>query len=66
MNFINLTPHELNLNNGQAIPACGIVARVTSRFSDFDENGICRVEYGQVEGLPEPKKTRYISFPQWC
>ena len=56
MNLINLTPHELNLNDGRAIPASGGIARVTSKFGGFDVNGICRVEYGQVEGLPEPQK----------
>ena len=61
MNLINLTPHELNLNDGRAIPASGGIARVTSKFGGFDVNGICRVEYGQVEGLPEPQKnTVYI------
>jgi len=50
----NYTPHTINLNNGQSYPSVGL-ARVSSTFTDFDADGVCRVEYGEVEGLPEPE-----------
>lgn len=52
MKFINKTPHDINLNNGQIFKSEGI-ARVTDSFSDFDENGIAIQSFNQVEGLPE-------------
>lgn len=59
--FVNCTPHDINLNDGRVIPASGNVARVTQRFSDFDENGICRAIYGDVVGVPSPApNTLYI------
>ena len=51
--FINLTPHTINLNDGRAFPSEGI-ARVSATFTEFDTNGICRQEFGEVTGLPEP------------
>lgn len=57
--FINLTPHTINLNNGTSFPASGTVARVSSSFSQFDENGICTVNYGEITGLPEPQEGVY-------
>ena len=53
--FINLTPHTVNLNDGRAFPSEGI-ARVSASFSSFDENGICRQEFGALTGLPEPEE----------
>lgn len=50
----NYTPHTINLNNGESYPSVGL-ARVSSKFTDFDADGVCRVEYGEVEGLPEPE-----------
>jgi len=55
MTFINLTPHDLMLNDGTIIPASGTVARVSSSFTEFDGNGICRQVFGDVQGLPDPK-----------
>ena len=55
MKFVNLTPHDLMLNDGTIVPASGTVARVSSSFTEFDENGICRQVFGDVQGLPEPK-----------
>ena len=56
--FINLTPHDIKLNDGTVYPATGKIARVT--FSNFC-CGISRVFYGEVENLPEPKRgTMYI------
>ena len=58
MNFVNLTPHAIILNNGTVIeknPQLP-VARVASNHTEFDENGICRVIYGEVENLPAPEE----------
>jgi hypothetical protein len=61
MNFINLTPHAINLNNGATIAPSGTVARVTTAHSAFDANGICIVTFGEVQGLPAPEMgTIYI------
>lgn len=53
--FINLTPHSIVLNNGAEIPASGNVARVSVDFTEFDADSICRHQYGEVVGLPEPQ-----------
>lgn len=59
VNFINLTPHEVKLNDGRVFPSKGI-ARVSNSFTNFAED-ICEVKYGEVEGLPLPEAgTRYI------
>ena len=58
--FINLTPHDIKLNDGTIYPATGKIARVANTFSNFC-NGIAKVFYGDVENLPEPKRgTMYI------
>lgn len=56
MNFINLTPHTVVLNDGTTYPASGIVARVSATYSDFDPNGVAVVNFGEPVGLPAPKK----------
>jgi hypothetical protein len=55
MKFINLTPHEIRLNNGVVIPPSGTVARVSSSHTPFDENGVCQVQFGEITGLPSPQ-----------
>lgn len=58
--FINLTPHDIKLNDGTVYPTTGRIARVANTFSNFC-NGIAKVFYGEVENLPEPKRgTMYI------
>ena len=58
--FVNLTPHDIKLNDGTVYPATGKIARVANTFSNFC-NGIAKVFYGEVENLPEPKRgTMYI------
>lgn len=60
MNFINLTPHAITLNDGRVFESVG-VARVGNTFSDFDSDGVCSVAYGDIEGLPAPQEdTLYI------
>lgn len=58
--FINLTPHNIVLNDGTIYPATGKIARVVNSFTNFC-NGIAKVFYGDIENLPEPKRgTMYI------
>lgn len=54
MTFVNLTPHEIKLNDGTVISPSGKIARVSSRFTNFDADKVCSVEYGEIEDLPEP------------
>ncbi len=68
--FVNLTPHEIVIfdNEGKniikRIPPSGQVARVSVKRTKVAEIGgvpVFRTEYGEVEGLPEPKEgTVYI------
>lgn len=61
MNFINLTPHAIHLNDGRVFEPSGKVARVSSTHSLFNENLVCSVEFGEVTDLPEPSEgTCYI------
>jgi hypothetical protein len=61
MNYVNLTPHPVRLNDGREIPPSGTVARVTATYTPFDENGVCQAVFGPVQGLPEPQAgTIYI------
>lgn len=54
MNFVNLTPHAIILNDGTVFQPSGNVARVSATFTDF-EDGICRQQFGEVTGLPNPQ-----------
>jgi len=53
MNYTNLTPHSIVLNDGRVFEASGQVARVTSTHSPFDTEGVCSVEFGEIQNLPE-------------
>lgn len=55
MKFLNYTPHEIKINDGTSYPSIG-TARVSATFTDFDQDGICHQEFGEVEGLPEPQE----------
>lgn len=58
--FKNFTPHTITLNSGVSYPSVG-VARVGNTFSAIDNNGICDVYFGDIQGLPAPEKdTFYI------
>ncbi len=52
MEFVNLTPHAIVLNDGTSFPASGTIARVAVSFSGFDQNGICNQIFGEVKDLP--------------
>ena len=56
--FINLTPHDIKLNDGTIYQASGKVARVKNTFSNFC-CGISKVFYGEIENLPEPEDGTY-------
>lgn len=56
--FINLTPHDIKLNDGTIYPATGKIARVENTFSNFC-CGISKVFYGEIENLPEPEDGVY-------
>ncbi len=53
--FINMTPHVIKLNDGREFLPSGQVARVSNEFSEFDTDGIADVKFGPVAGLPEPE-----------
>jgi len=54
--FVNCTPHDIMLNNGMIIKASGIIARVSNKFSEFDNRLCCHVSYGEIENLPAPEQ----------
>ena len=58
-NYINLCPHDIKLNDGTVYPCSGTVARVSTSFTEFNEDCICKVKYGEIENLPEPKDNTY-------
>ena len=56
MNFVNLTPHVVRLNNGISFEPSGVVARVSADLQEVETiNGVklFRQTFGEVEGLPE-------------
>ena len=54
MQFVNCTPHVIRLNSGEEFPPSGNIARVTAYYEVIAE-GLFRVKYGEVTGLPDPK-----------
>lgn len=59
--MVNLTPHDIFLNDGSVVKASGVVARVKASFTGFDENLVCKQEFGPVENLPEKEEgTLYV------
>ena len=59
--FINCTPHEVVLNDGTTFAPSGVCPRISSGYTEPDENGIATPTFGAVEGLPEPQEgTLYI------
>ena len=51
MKFINLTPHNIRLNDGRIFEPSGVVARVSTSFTEF-KNDISKLIYGDVINLP--------------
>lgn len=61
MEYVNLTPHVIRLNDGREFPPVAPAARVAQTQTEFDENLVCEVKFGEIENLPEPKpETMYI------
>ena len=60
MEYVNLTPHQINLNNGRNFPASGQVARITVGFSEI-KGDLCCQFFGEVKNLPSYQEgVRYI------
>lgn len=60
INYINLTPHAIVLNDGRIFEPSGIIARVSSSYSDIIDD-VCTQVYGEVTGIPAMQEnTRYI------
>lgn len=59
-NFVNLTPHTINIvtdDETLAIPASGTVARVAAQQVQLSSIGnipVMGIAYGNAEGLPAP------------
>lgn len=49
----NYTPHAISLNDGRTFASEGL-ARVSATFTDFDADGVCEQQFGDITGLPEP------------
>ena len=61
MEFINLTPHAIVMNDGRVFEPSGTIPRVQQFMSDFDGNQIAIQSFGEVENMPAPKAdTVYI------
>ena len=62
MNYVNLTPHTINMNDGRAFEPSGTIARVSVNIKESSMgDGFYNQTYGEVEGLPAPKHdTLYI------
>lgn len=56
MQFINLTPHAIHMNDGTTHTTSGTIARVSQKFGDANEHGICKQVFGEVENLPAPQE----------
>lgn len=57
--FLNYTPHDVVMNDGRVFKSVGNV-RIENKFGEI-ENDVCRVSFGELKGLPEPKNnTVYI------
>jgi len=53
MNYVNLTPHTINLNDGRSFPPSGKVARVSCIPDPFVDD-CSLVVFGDVQDLPDP------------
>lgn len=68
MNLVNLTPHAINLYDGDqlvaTIPASGMVARANEEkklVSHINGYPVSKISYGEIENLPEQQEdTMYI------
>ena len=59
--LVNLTPHAVTLNDGTVFPPSGVIARVSNSYTEFDEDHIGQVVFGEIMNLPDPEEgTLYI------
>ena len=56
--FVNLTPHDIVLNDGTVINSKGVV-RISAQYSEF-KDGICCQVFGDPVGLPEEKEGVFL------
>lgn len=54
MEYINLTPHEIAMNDGRTFAPSDIVARVGMTYTNADSNGIAKIVTGKPTDVPEP------------
>lgn len=54
MDFINLTPNIVRLNDGREFPPSGTIARVSATHEKIGD-GMYSVVFGKVLGIPEKK-----------
>lgn len=60
MNYVNLTPHDINLNDGTKIEKSGKIAGIQEETGGFVD-GIRQDKLGGVENIPAAQKdTKYI------
>ena len=60
MNYVNLTPHAIVLNDGRSFAPSGQVARVSVTFGEIKDD-LAEQLFGDVENLPAPVEgTRFI------
>jgi hypothetical protein len=62
-NFVNCTPHTIAVHNKEGsvteyLPS-GLVPRVEAVFGDFNEDGIWKQTFGEVEDMPVPVPGTY-------
>lgn len=53
MEFVNLTPHAIVLNDGRTFEPSGAIARVSASFAEAGPDLFTQV-FGEVENLPAP------------
>ena len=62
MEFINLTPHIINLNVGTEFPQSKLIAEITQSYTPFKE-GISKISFGGiVVGKQDPKTKKLIEI----
>lgn len=62
MTFINLTPHPINIIDGETLPKCEVPPRVSEEEELLflvDSLPIYQKSFGAVENLPAPKADTY-------
>ena len=53
MEYINLTPHTIVLNDGRAFAPSDKIARVTATYTPIVDD-VCCQQFGDVTNLPNP------------